>query len=88
MSIIYILEIVDPAIVSIQCKSSLINININIILLPSTTAAPATSIPTACQAVQLQAPGKRQRVTEAKSVALLCCVSGKRLVSGAVGKTR
>ena len=53
------------------------NMNMNIILLPSTTAAPATFIPwpTTCKATQSRAAGKRQRVTEAKGVALLCRVS-------------
>ena len=50
------------------------NVNIIIsILFPSTTAAPATSILTSCEAVWLRALGKRQSVTEAK-VVLLCCV--------------
>ena len=48
--------------------------NINIILFASTTAAPATSLSTTRQAVQLGAPTKRQLVTEAKGVALLCYV--------------
>ena len=47
--------------------------NMNIILLASTTA-PVTFIPTTCQAVQLQAPGKRQPATEAKGVVLVCYV--------------
>ena len=59
----------------------------NIILLPSTTAA-ANSMPSTCEPVWFGAPGKRQRVTEAKGVALLCCVSGKRPVSSTVSKTR
>ena len=78
----------DPAMASIQCKSSLMNMNVNIIisiLFPSTTAAPATSILTSCEAVWFGAPGKRQRVTEAKGCAVvLRCVSGKRPVSSAV----
>ena len=51
------------------------NMNVDIIIIilfPSTTAAPATSILTSCEAVWLGAPGKRQRVAEAKGVALLC----------------
>ena len=46
----------------------------NIILLASTTAAPATSLSTTLQAVQLGAPTKGQRVTETKGVVLLCYV--------------
>ena len=46
------------------------SMNINIILLPSTTAA-ATS-PSTCEPVLLEAPGKRQRVTKQK--VLHCCV--------------
>ena len=44
------------------------------ILLASTTAATATSLSTTREAVQFGAPTKRQRVTEAKGVALLCYV--------------
>ena len=71
-----------------QCKASISLMNMNIILLVSTTAAPATFISTTCQAVHLWAAGKRQRVTEAKGVALLCCISGKRVVTSAVRETR
>ena len=49
----------------------------NIILFASTTAAPASSLSTTLQAVQLGAPAKRQRVTEAKGVVLLCYVYEK-----------
>ena len=66
-----------------QCQASWRNI----IVLASTTT-PATFIPTTCQAVNLWAAGKRQRVTEAEGVALLCCISGKRVVTSAVRKTR
>ena len=43
----------------------------NIILLASTAVVPAISLSTTGQAVQLRAPAKRQRVTEAKGVVLL-----------------
>ena len=45
-----------------------------IVLLSSTTAAPVATIPT-CKTVELGATGKRQRVTEAKAVAVLQYIS-------------
>ena len=44
--------------------------HMNIISLSSTTTAPVAHIPT-CKATQVGAPTKRQRVAEAKAVAVL-----------------